>query len=305
MLYVILIAIAVVGISMLLLFLHAEKLTTNTVLCFTGGLGSGKTYMAVRMAIKFYNKQKTKYFFGKLLGVKKWQDKPYLISNIPIKIKGKQYSHVLTREHLLLQRDIPEKAIVLIDEVGQVASQYDYDNPNVMCEIQELIRFYRHYTDGKLILTDQSSSNIVVPIRRRINYIYCLNNFRRWLKIAPFFKVDVSCLEVTEEQLDNVSQIQTQEQGIILKKELKKPYFCGYLPYNKKKGHYDSRCYSIRYNHDLMPRTEEEWEQIKTAYIIDVEVSEQQRKNFKKDRKSVNKKEIKEDEQSNNNRQSN
>lgn len=51
-----------------------------------------------------------------------------------------------------------------------------------------------------------------------------------------------------------------------------------------------------------MPRTEEEWEQIKTAYIIDVEVSEQQRKNFKKDRKSVNKKEIKEDEQSSNDR---
>lgn len=290
--WLILIIAVIIAVLTLLLFVKQEKITNNTVLCFTGGLGSGKTYMAVKMALKFYRKQKSKYFFGKLLGIKKWQDKPYLISNIPIKIKGKQMSNVLSKEHLLLQKDIPEKAIVLIDEVGQVASQYDYDNPNVMCEVQELIRFYRHYTDGKLILTDQSSSNIVVPIRRRINYIYSLNNFRRYFKIMPFFKVDVSCLEVTEEQLSNVNQVQTGEQGLILKKELTKPYFCGFLPYKWQKGlmHYDSRCFSIRYNHDLLDKSEEVWEQIKTGYIIDLEVSEQDRKNFKKDRKSINKK---------------
>lgn len=230
MIWILIIGVILVAVLILLMFIKQEKMTKNTVLCFTGGLGSGKTYNAVRMAIKFYRNQRFKFKLSKFFrGKRNKVAPPSLYSNIPIKIDKKHNSEVLTREHLLLQSDIPEKAIVLIDEVGQVASQYDYDNPYVMCELQELIRFYRHYTDGKLILTDQASANIVVPIRRRINYIYNLNDFRRAWGFLPFFKVDVSCFEVAEEQLTNVNELQTNNEKLITTEKLKKPYFCGFF----------------------------------------------------------------------------
>lgn len=288
MIWILFIVLIVSVFLILLMFIKQEKMTKNTVLCFTGGLGSGKTYNAVRIAIKFYRKQQFKYKLSRFfLGKRSKVDKPVLYSNIPIKIDKKHNSEVLTREHLLLEADIPEKAIVLIDEVGQVASQYDYENPYVMCELQELIRFYRHYTDGKLILTDQSSANIVVPIRRRINYIYNLNNFRRVWGFLPFFKVDLSCFEVAEEQLTNVNETQTNNEKLLTTEKLEKPYFCGFLPYKWMKGlkHYDSRCYSIRYNHELMDHPQETWEQLKTAYLIDIEASNTERDYYKKYRK--------------------
>lgn len=278
-----------IAIILAFIYFRQEKMTSNTVLCFTGGLGSGKTFNAVRMAIKFYKKQNFSYKLSKaIFGKRSKKDKPFMYSNIPVFIDKKTQANVLTRDHLLLRADLPEKAIVLIDEVGQVASQYDYDNPYVMCQIQELVRFYRHYTDGKLILTDQSSSNIVVPIRRRINYIYCLNDFCRVWHIMPMFRCNVSCLEVTEESMTNTNDILPNNSKLITTEKKQKPYFCGYLPYKWQKfKHYDSRCYSIRYNHNLLIHTDEQWEKLKTNYIIDVDVSESQRKEYHKNRKRI------------------
>ena len=48
---------------------------------------------------------------------------------------------MLTREHLLMEERLPEGVIVFIDEIGQFASQYDYDNPLVMCNLQEFLDF--------------------------------------------------------------------------------------------------------------------------------------------------------------------
>jgi len=270
-------------------FFTSKKQSKDTVTCFTGGLGSGKTFMAVKTALSWVKMQNliyllsfiplVRFFIGK-------RSKAYLYSNFPI-IVGRRfiffgkpkYSRVLKREHILMTEILPQGCCVCIDEIGQFASQYDYDNPYVMEYLQEFIRFYRHYLGGKLILTDQCSANIVVCLRRRISIIYCLSNFRRVLCILPFYLTDVQEFSLSEEQIQSVN---------VLDRETSKERFFGFLQYKWISRHlklfkYDSRCYSIMYmaekNKTNAPL---KWEKLKTNYLIDIPCTGQERKEYNK-----------------------
>lgn len=249
----------VIAIYSFIVWFKQKKVPNNTVIAFTGGLGSGKTYLGVKYAIKHHKKMNLLY---KLRIIK---NKPLFYSNIPIRYKRKKWAKILEYDHLTLKSRIPEYSTIFIDELGQFASQYDYQNPYVMQYVQEFIRFYRHYTDGKLIITDQTSSNIVVAIRRRINQIYNLHDFSRWLLF--FYKVNVSELLITEDIM-NIQNVQESEQE----------YFMGYLPFKFLKifnyivnpfyyKKYDSRTYSINYK-ALLRVNENTWNAYKTDYFI-------------------------------------
>lgn len=297
MLYLIVFAIFIIGsVSVTLNYIRSKKFPLDTVICLTGGLGTGKTLIAVDRAIKEYRKRLFMWRIGlynkrKGLMVIKKAEMPKLYSNIPVLLKRpiyisrklipyKEYfSEVLTYEHILLLDRIPEYSVVLIDEVGQVADQYQYDNPFVMQNIQEFIRFFRHYVDGKLILTDQSSSNIVVAVRRRINKIYNLYDFKRnWLF---FYKVKVQELFISEDVITTVEQnIQKLNEffyGVLPLRWLRFLDITKLFTYKK----YDSRCYSIMY--DRVKRTSEDrqHEDFKTDYIIDIPNNADMRKEFK------------------------
>ncbi len=275
-----LIVVAIVAVLLLLQFIRAKPMTRNTVLCFTGGLGAGKTYCAVQKAVGFYKRQRWRYRFRwcPILGNK---NPPSLYSNIPVRLGKNKYSEVLSLEHLTLQKRLPEKAVVLIDEIGQFASQYEHDNPYVMYYIQEFIRFYRHYIDGRLVLTDQASDNIVKPIRLRVNVIYNLNDFRRWGFVLPFFKVNVDELACVEDSVQNVN---------LMQRDAKTEYFFGFLPYRFMKGfkRYDSRCYSIMYMAKKLFTAPKQWRKdLKTNYLMNIDATEEERKRWKKFRQVV------------------
>jgi hypothetical protein len=260
-------------IYFLINFFRQKRIPNNTVIAFTGGLGSGKTYLGVRTAIRHHR------FMLFLFWLKIIKEKPLFLSNIPILISKKFMSDILTYQHLTLQQRIPQHSTVFIDEVGQIASQYDYDNPFIMQYVQEFIRLFRHYIDGKLILTDQTASSIVVNIRRRINTIYNLTDFRR--VFIFFFKVDVSQISIVED-LVNVQQV-TQLQEL--------PYFFGLLPFKyfnflnkllRYKKHYDSKCYSINYKAPIVHKENSTWPlYLKTDYFIEVPNNQAMRKEYK------------------------
>lgn len=288
---ILLIIIIILAVVALWFILRQKKLTKNTVLCFTGGLGSGKTFMAVRSAIKYYKMQNFLYalsripLLGSLLLGKRFKCNIY--SNIPIllkrrrKSKGNLYSYVLKKEHITLQERLPENACVVMDEIGQFASQYEHDNPYIMEYLQEFVRFYRHYINGRLIITDQCSANIVVPIRRRIATIYNVSNFHRALLILPFYVIEVQDLTVTEESIQNTN---------VLDIDTKKEYFFGFLPWRwlsrlLKLGRYDSRCYSIMYMSEKSHIAPEKWDKLKTNYLIDIVATGTEKQAYKKFRK--------------------
>lgn len=237
-----------------------KRIPNNTVIAFTGGLGSGKTFLGVKTAIQHHKKMMLLYTLGII------KKKPEFWSNIPIRYTRKKWARQLNYEHLTLKARIEEYSTIFIDELGQFASQYDYQNPYVMMYLQEFIRFYRHYTDGKLIITDQTSSNIVVAIRRRINQIYNLHDFKRFFFF--WYTVKVNEILLTEDIM-NIKQTDSDDE----------PYFMGYLPFKYLKflnylnpfyyKKYDSRTYSINYkakyqiNFNL-------WNQYKTDYFIEL-----------------------------------
>ena len=258
----------------------AFKLPDNNIICFTGTLGSGKTYLAVSNALKAYKRQRLKHFIYKHFKPFKFMCPEsvypaFIYSNIPIQInsskKHPKYSIPFTKKHLLMQELLPERCVVLIDEIGQFCSQWEYDNPYVMQNTQTLIRFFRHFTNGKMFLTDQVSDNIVKPIRDRMGFIYQLNGFERVFKILPFYQTSV----IPILSLDNgMTSIEQENPNSF--------YFFGFLPYKWMKiKHYESRCFKPLYTSNAV-KDIDKFDGLYTTYVIDISVSSDIKKEYKR-----------------------
>jgi hypothetical protein len=227
------------------------KVSNNSVICFTGGLGSGKTLFGVQYALGRLAKRrrsfKIKQFFRKHFNHAKYllykDSEPLLYSNIPIRSK---YYVSLTHEHITLERKINEHSVVFFDELGQVASQHDWGKPLVKGNLNEYIRFFRHYIDGSLIVTDQSADEIVVGIRRRINVIYNLNDFVKLIPIPGFTLARTTITPVTI--IENLQTVEKTDVG-----EIDKHFIYAFLIGKPK---YASRTYKNRYNNvTLVPES--------------------------------------------------
>lgn len=268
------------------------KVKKNVLIAFTGQMGSGKTFHAVKYAIKEYKRRR----ILQLLKIIK-TDKPIqLYSNIPIKIRRElrlfskvivkeKWSTVLEREHLLMQKPLNEYSVILIDEVSTFASQWDYNNPNCQVTFAHFLRFCRHYIDPAIYITAQSIDEILVDIRRKMSVAYHLDNMRRVMLF--FYKVDITEIKLTEE-IKNI-------EGLGLTKN---KYFFGVLPFKYLKQFnkiffpfyypkYDSRCYSDNYPAKNGPDNIYNWKQYKTSYYIDLTPTIEQVREYKEAKKGV------------------
>lgn len=171
--------------------------------------------------------------------------------------------------------------ICFFDEVGQVASQYDYDFESVKVNIQTFIRFYGHFIkDGYVFSTEQSSDFIAKPIRARFNGAIEVRRFRRCFGILPFGKVSWQLIKITNDVM-NTKDVKDTSWNV--------DFF--WFPYVRR---YDAHCYSEAYElgftHELPP---EEWDckvSMKTRYLPDVRRKSSRNifKPVKKDPESVN-----------------
>lgn len=215
----------------------------DTVIAFTGGLGSGKTFQSVKISLKLLRRQRSrvkwhnrfervKAFFSKKHKKDIWEQ-PLLYSSIPVRISKTEWAVMLKPEHLLLTKRIRQRSVVFIDEVGSWAKQFDYALPNIQDNFDELVRFFRHYTKGGyLVVNDQCSENIVLYIRRRINTVFNLMHFKKWFCL--FYTVKVRNISISEE-IKTVEEEDTEDNMTTL---------FGLLGFFK---HYDTYCYSERY----------------------------------------------------------
>lgn len=282
----------VIAVIILWQYFHQESMPNNTVVGFVGTMGSGKTFLSVREAKRAYKRVKLTHIFCKYLIIPRfffprWRRKPYLFSNIPVKLSQfgkKKYCNVLLKEHIMREKLLPEGSIVLIDEIGQIASQWEYDNPNVREQLADFTRFFRHWIDGRMYVTDQSSDNIVKPVRCRLGIIYHLNDFHRWFKLLPFFKVECIPLLMVE---DSQKETTSVDFGSPM-------YFFGLLHYRWaeklfKLKSYDSRCFSEIYREGatVVPKSFDST--LKTRYLIDISVSRDVSKQYKADRSEFKK----------------
>ena len=238
----------------------------DNLVAFTGGLGSGKTFMSVQTAVVLLRKQRFKRAVYNcktfVLNIFRKRDKipykpkPMLYCNIPVQItsafsvKSPEMAIRLTKEYLLLQKRIVEGSVCLIDEVDSFANQFAYNNPAIVDQkglggddvgnFDEFCRFYRHYTKGGfLIFNTQATANENLTIRRRQNQCNILFHFRKWgvPLIYPNILYTVKCRNVTMSD-----DIRTVEEG---NTEDNMKTLIGFMPLVRR---YDTYCYSERYS---------------------------------------------------------
>lgn len=267
----IIILVVAVGFLVLVLlqFLRATKIGKGErVIALTGEPGAGKTFNVCERAESIYKRLKFEHKFGILKG-----DEPSVYSSFPAIIGGEK-THVLKREHLLFQELLPENCVIMISEFSEIASNLDYANPLVTLYLDMWIRLIRHFYNAYVVIDDQAFGQVLINIRRRTNTVYNLSNFRRWLLITPFYKVNVDVLKCIEDTV-NVNNIE----------ETNNDYLFGFLPYKwMKKKKYDTRCYSdVKYT-GFTFRAPDEWsDDLKTDYIIDLSCTKEEEKAYKEE----------------------
>lgn len=234
-----------IAIILVILWFKCYRLDTkDTVIAFSGGLGSGKTFLSVRTALRSLRWSRFLWRVDRLLHplTRKHDPKPELYSSIPIRTvtgvfrKKVTYSHKLTPQILLLQERIPPRSVVMIDEIGSFMSQFEYRAVNAD-RLDEFVRLFRHYTlGGKFICNDQCSENIVLQVRRRLNTVYNLMRFRK-VPLLPVWHCRVRNIIISEE----IKTVQTEKHA-----EDEFQILLGLMPPKRRKN-YDTYCYSRRY----------------------------------------------------------
>jgi len=219
------------------------KIHEDTLMCFTGGLGSGKSFMSAVTVKRAYRKQLRKW--RRRRRFRGYEEPPLVYSSIPFQYAPGLWSVKLTEEHLLLQRRIRPLSVVFLDEIDVFANQFQYNNPCIVNtkggrsggNFDEFCRLFRHYTKGgRLIANSQSIDNLNLTIRRRMNVEVNLTGIKvyKFSPIFTYYKVRfrhrTGNIEVSTGKNDVIDDYDIQR-GLIL------PCF----------KMYDTYCYSRRY----------------------------------------------------------
>lgn len=284
---VILIILGIILFAIIWAWLKPYTIKYDTTLAITGGLGSGKTLTASKIArtlwkkahirwrikkwfdkkhnqiAKWHNENLHKKWLkktkegkkckGKEWEIRKYQEEPKCYTNFPLLLNKRKnmWALRLTKEMLMLQERINEGSIVLIDELPQLVNQFNWNIQDVQNNVNEFITFYRHYIGYHFIVTAQSIDDIVVQIRRKLNTYYWLYDFHKFLFI--FYKVRI-CSLMTSDLITNVSTT-------FIEDNTKWKYGC-LLP-----RRYSSRCYKHRYD-KVTDKNEMKWKNFYTKNII-------------------------------------
>ena len=138
----------------------------NVFLC-SGAVKGGKTGLSVYLAIRTYKKNLRQWYIsnfiirlGKRLRLKAFKNKeinefaPMLYSNM--KLKGIKFNK-FTKEILNYEVFIPNKSVVLLDEVSLLADSMLYKDRKINGRLTFFVKLFAHYTmGGTLIMNTQS-----------------------------------------------------------------------------------------------------------------------------------------------------
>ena len=259
----------IIIILLVAFFIFRKNMTkpkTDTIICFTGGLGSGKSLLSVKQVKKCVRLQKNKVLKHNIFQFIKhpfnrknrdiWSKKIDVFSNIPLRLSFKKWASKLTINHLLLVEKLPPRCVVFIDEVDTIASQFDYKQPNILDNFNEFMRLFRHYTlGGYLVCNTQSSENVNLWIRRRLNNITNLFGCRVYFGFIGVVKArTINISEDIKTVIDG--NLESDYKNII--------FFCN--PFFKS---YDTYVYCNRYK-TVLSADFNSWGQYKTNCFLSV-----------------------------------
>lgn len=237
---VLLIILIVVSIFFLIWWIkHAKKLKISNVYFVSGAVKTGKSYVTVALGVKTYRKNLRWFYIGyPLLRLKlalrheKYDEriyKPMLYSNIPLRyVRHNRF----TKDILLRKVRIPNKSVVILDEMSLIADSMLFKDNEINNELILFFKLFGHYSHGgSCIINSQTIADNHFAVKRSIGrYLYVYNRtkfpFVTILKgVERVYSDDTTSLNVVEGDLED-----TQKRLLFL---------------NKYYRYYDCYCYSI------------------------------------------------------------
>lgn len=228
-----------------------KPLTTGTITMVTGALKTGKSMMAVWLAIKAYYMALAKWHVMHLLPNHRHDEKPLLYSNIPLKVK-----HVpITRDILLRKQRIAYKSVMLLDEVSLVADSQLIKDADINTQLLLFYKLYAHMTHGGTLIMDTQSieDNHYSAKRCTSQYLYIERSIK-WLPFVVVSKV-LTCRYSSDGSVVSIDDgdIAEKTKWCILPKFVWKLYDC--------------YCYSIFTDHKPVAVGEQKAESLKATSL--------------------------------------
>lgn len=229
----------------------------DTVILYTGGLGSGKSLISSKMALKLLRRNRFKVKWHNFWHPSDKWEKPMLYSNIAFKISRSEWALQLTPGHMLMEAAIVPRSIIFVDEICLFLDQFSIKLP-ASETVEEFATLVRHYTlGGYLVMNTQNSNKVNFHFRYCVNSALNLSYFHRWLPFPlPWLWYTVKVRNIS--LADDIKRI---EEG---NREDSMSTLIGLRPFMK---HYDTYTYSIRYR-DVPRQKEKRYTQFKTGRIM-------------------------------------
>lgn len=202
MVWIVVLLLVVLALWLYFRFFKIPKI--KNLMFIDGGLGAGKTFYAVHLAVRLYKRQLRRYkiakFVFKPFALMKripknkllkrirslyWNlQEPVLYSNIPLRgVKHtKLTAEFLTRDHITC----PPKSVVLMDDISLIVDQMNFKDRVLNKKLSIFFKLWRHQSHGGYIIaTSQSINDCHHALRYALSdYLYIHSSFR-----VPFFRV--------------------------------------------------------------------------------------------------------------------
>lgn len=210
---------------------HFKRLKIDNVYFISGGVKTGKSFVSVALAVKTYRKNLFKWYLTNWLFklFKKGSEKPMLYSNIPLRYVK---FNALTMKVIDRKVRIPNKSVVLIDEISLLADSMLYKDEKINQKLMLFIKLFGHYTHGGTLITNsQAILDCHFSIKRCLSHYLYINCRTKYPLVTIFkaremlYSADGSSINTSDEDLE-------ESQKLL--------WFM-----NRYYKYYDSYCYSV------------------------------------------------------------
>lgn len=185
MLFIIIVLFVVV---MILVTAKMKKLRYGNLTLITGGVKTGKTQLAVCLAVKQYRRQLAKWRKACRKARRKYEplpEKPLLYSNMPIGCVGDCYAP-LTLDLVTCKVRFRYGSVIYYNEASLIAGSKDIKDEELNDHLLKFFKLIAHYTmGGYLILDTQSPQDVHYTVKRSLSTYYEI-----WRRITlPLFSI--------------------------------------------------------------------------------------------------------------------
>lgn len=224
------IVLLILGIVVYIFIRHKlKRLNLDAITLINGGVKTGKTTLAVHLAIKKYRsnvfKWRIKALFQKLIH-KPVSEKPLLYSNIKL-------SHIdyvpLTEDIISRRTRMNYKSVVLLSEVSLVIDSMHYKDNELNERVTLFVKLFGHETrGGSMFIETQCINDMHFGFRRNLNKYIWIYSLKKWIPFILVFKVREMMYNDADNNVSNTfnEDIEESTKWVICTKRAWKKFDC-------------------------------------------------------------------------------